>query len=105
MRIYILLFTIPLVFLSHAYSQNVSIPDVNLSAAVQEALGLSRNDPIPQKELEKLDRLVVMENNIKDITGLEKAIGLTHLRLDSNQISNITPLTNLTHLNKFIPFI
>ena len=35
----------------------VTIPDFNLAAAVQEALGLGSSDPIPQKKLEELEKL------------------------------------------------
>ncbi len=81
-------------------SHTVTIPDASLAAAVRKTLGLGPTDPIPQKELEKLEQLHANENGIRDLTGLEKATGLTVLALNRNRISDLTPLTNLTHLRR-----
>ena len=81
-------------------SHTVTIPDASLAAAVRKTLGLGPTDPIPQKELEKLEQLHANEKGIKDLTGLEKATGLTVLELNRNRISDLTPLTNLTHLTR-----
>ena len=81
-------------------SHTVTIPDASLAAAVRKTLGLGATDPIPQKELEKLEQLHANEKGIRDLTGLEKATGLTVLDLNRNRISDLTPLTNLTHLRR-----
>ncbi len=81
-------------------SHTVTIPDASLAAAVRKTLGLGATDPIPQKELEKLEQLHANEKGIRDLTGLEKATGLTVLALNRNRISDLTPLTNLTHLTR-----
>lgn len=78
----------------------VTIPDTNLATTIREALGLSPNDPIPQKKLEELEHLDANDRDIKDLTGIEKAMGLTTLHLYRNQISDIKPLANLTQLTE-----
>ena len=76
----------------------VTIPDSNLAAAVQKALDLGPTDPIPQDKLEELEKLHAEEKGIKDLKGLEKAIGLKVLELQKNQISDIKPISGLTQL-------
>ena len=83
-------------------SQVVTIPDANLAAAIRKTLGLGPTDPIPQKKLEELEQLRADRKEIRDLTGLEKAIGLKRLDLNSNLISDLTPLTNLTQLTSLL---
>ena len=64
----------------------MAIPDANLAAAVREALGLGPTDPISQKKFEVLESLNADNRDVKDLTGLEKAIGLTTFR--TSQESN-----------------
>ena len=92
MKYFSILLTILIASLSFSYSDAVTIPDANLDIAVREALGLDLTDPIPQNKLEELESLDVTEKGIKDLTGIEKAIGLKTLKLTDNQISDITPL-------------
>ena len=58
------------------------IPDTDLTTTVREALGLDSSDPILQKELEKLEHLDANNKGISDLTGLEKATGLTTFRTE-----------------------
>ena len=83
---------------TNSSSQDVTIPDANLAAAIRKTLGLGPTDPIPQKKLEELEQLHANEKEIRDLTGLEKATGLKRLGLDRNRISDLTALTNLTQL-------
>ena len=90
----------------------VAIPDLNLRAAVESALGKPKDDPIAPSEMETLARLEARNANISDLAGLEFAINLTSLNLDgkrgtdgrfinNNSVSDLSPLarlTNLTHL-------
>ena len=46
--------------------------------------------------------LEALESNIRNLTGLEFATNLMELHLGINQISDLTPLKNLTKLSKLI---
>ena len=83
----------------------VRIPDVNLRAAINTALGSTRakNAVITESEITSLttlrwDKSGQPAQRIQDLTGLEKATSLTTLSLDSNAVSNLTPLAGLTSL-------
>ena len=76
----------------------VHIPDINLRAAIAEALGKSPNAPITAEEMERLRRLDMRERGIQDLTGIQFATNLNTLHLDRNQISNLSPLTGLIGL-------
>ena len=85
-----------------ATAQVVEIPDPNLRAAIQTALGKPSGHPITANEMVTLTRLDAWESDISDLTGLEGATNLTWLRLVDNSISDISALgglTNLTYLN------
>ena len=82
-------------------SPAVAIPDANLSAAIETALGKASDAPITRAEMATLDSLAASDADITDLTGLEYAVNLTWLDLASNDITNISvlaDLTNLTHL-------
>ena len=83
-----------------AASQAVSIPDANLRAAIETALGKARGAPITEAEMASLTRLEAPNKNISDLTGLEYATGLTRLDLYSNELSGSLPswLGNFTNL-------
>jgi Leucine-rich repeat (LRR) protein len=87
-----LLFVFFIVFVSCSPPEPVEIPDPNLAAAVREALSLDPNEPITQKKLDELKTLSPRQNGIRDLTGIEKMMGLTSLSLGSGQIADITPL-------------
>ena len=81
-----------------ATGQVVSIPDPNLRAAVEKALGVTPGTPITADEMTTLTRLEAKNANISDLTGLEGATNLKWLRLGGNSISDIAPVTGLTNL-------
>ena len=86
----------------------VDIPDANLRTAIETALGKASGAPITRSEMASLAHLNAPSSNISDLTGLEFATGLTRLYLDiewvdgrpinSNEISDLLPLANLTSL-------
>ena len=90
----------------------VDIPDQNLRAAVENALGKVPGATITVADMERLTHLEVPNANISDLTGLEHATNLTELYLgaewvdaeggwmNSNSASNLTPLAGLTHLTR-----
>ena len=75
-----------------ATAQVVDIPDPNLRAAVQTALGKPSGHPITANEMVTLTRLDASRSDIRDLTGLEGATNLTTLDLRDNFISDISPL-------------
>ena len=83
----------------------VRIPDLNLRAAIAEALGKSPNAPITVEEMEGLDdlgRRYVGSKGIRDLTGLQFVTNLEWLDLQDNQISDISPLVGLINLRTLI---
>ena len=76
------------------------IPDANLAAAVQEALGLGSNARITKQKMKKLIELKAPNSEIKDLTGLEHATQLTFINFMNNQIRDVSPLTGLTQLRQ-----
>ena len=91
----------------------VPIPDPNLRAAIENALGKAPGAPIIASDMANLSRLTAENANISDLTGLEFAINLTRLNLgpehvetgegyfhiiNSNSVSDLSPLSELTNL-------
>ena len=76
----------------------VTIPDANLRAAIETALGKASGAPITRAEMASLTSLGASSKNISNLTGLENATGLTGLWLYENLISDVSALSNLTNL-------
>ena len=91
-----------------ATAQVVNIPDPNLRAAVEKALGKASGTPITAADMANLTYLEVRNANITDLTGLEHVTNLTELLLgaevvdnswiNSNSVSDLSPLVGLTNL-------
>ena len=91
-----------------ATAQTVNIPDPNLRAAIEAALGKASGVPITVSDMANLTQLEAPNANINDLTGLEQATNLTRLNLgtestrgddvNSNSISDLSPLAGLTNL-------
>ena len=78
----------------------VDIPDPNLRAAIENALGKASGAPITASEMQILTHLEARNANIGDLTGLEGAIHLTRLSLGDNAITDISVLAGLTKLTE-----
>ena len=86
----------------------VDIPDANLRAVIETALRKARGAPITRAEMATLTRIDAPNKGIRNLTGLEHATNLQTLELgrvrvndewvNSNDISNLSPLSNLTKL-------
>ena len=86
----------------------VTIPDANLRTVITDSLGKSRNASITRAEMATLTRIDAYNKGIRNLTGLEHATNLQRLGLgrvrvndewvNSNDISNLSPLSNLTNL-------
>ena len=83
---------------SVAFSQVVEIPDPNLRAAITDALGIPREAPITQDDMNRLTQLDVGNRGIININGLETATNLNVLLISANRINNLHPISGLTNL-------
>ena len=85
-----------------APAQIVDIPDPNLKQSIREALKLPETELLTQQNLLTLKTLRADKRDIKDLTGLEHARNLERLLIWNNLIFDVSPLSNLTklqHLN------
>ena len=78
----------------------VTIPDANLKAAIEAALGKVSNTPITQADMRMLTTLGADSSGIRNLAGLETAVNLNTLRLGDNNIADISPLAGLTELTE-----
>ena len=81
---------------------DVSIPDANLRAIIEDKLGKASGAPITPSEMASLTRLEAHSSKISDLTGLEFATSLTELNLGLNNITDLSPLSGLTNLTRLI---
>lgn len=81
-------------------AQTVNIPDTNLRAAIEGALGKTSNARITVEEMLTLTNFEAANRSINDLTGLEAATNLERLELPHNLISDISPLSELVRLNR-----
>ena len=76
----------------------VHIPDPNLRAAIEEAVGKAAGDLITVEEMESLTEFYAEGMGIQDITGIEFATNLRVLQIRDNMISDISEVAGLTQL-------
>ena len=79
----------------------VSIPDANLRAAIEAALGKASGAPITVDEMKTLNSLYAPSwewPDISDLTGLESATNLTYLHLSHHKLKDVSALSGLTKL-------
>ena len=76
----------------------VNIPDPNLRAAVETALGKAEGDSITPSEMTKLTRLEANEAGFSNLAGLEHAKNLTSLDFWRSSVSDLSPIAGLTNL-------
>ena len=94
--------------LAPARPGDVVVPDANLRAVIADNLGKASSETITNSEIATLTRLDALNKGVRDLTGLEFATNLTKLDLgsekvngkyvNSNEISDLSPLSNLTNL-------
>ena len=77
----------------------VSIPDPNLRAAIEAALGKVPGAVITAADMARLERIEADDAGISDLRGLEAAINLERIEFRRNSISDLSPLRGLTRLN------
>ena len=76
----------------------VRIPDLNLHAAIAEALGKSPNAPITAEDMDGLSEFDVRSKGIGDLTGLQFATNLSELNIADNEVSDLSPIAGLINL-------
>ncbi len=79
-------------------TENVNIPDPKLNAVIRQTLGLPQEQQITRFGMSRLEKLEVYDAGIRDLTGIQHAIGLQRLYLSYNSIQDITPLASLMAL-------
>ena len=76
----------------------VEVPDAALASLLRTTLELAADADITVADMEELTTLDASSQGITDLTGLESAVNLEDLFLDSNSIVDISPLASLTNL-------
>ncbi len=79
--------------------ESVDIPDVNLRAAIEEALGKASGAVITAEDMATLERLRAWEMDISNLTGLEFAINLHTLLIGGSLMPDLSPIAGLTQLS------
>ena len=95
---------------AHKKGEGITIPDANLRAVIEDSLNKARGEAITAAEMATLTRLEAPNSRVRDLTGLEYATELTVLnlgyvltngnRVNSNSISDLSPLSSLTKLTE-----
>ena len=80
--------------------ESIHIPDPNLRAVIEEALGKAPGASITAEEMATLTTLSTSDRDIKDLTGMEHAVNLEEMWIEDAHISNLAPLAGLTKLRK-----
>lgn len=83
---------------SAANQSSVLIPDKNLRAAINMALGRNAMDSLDRSELLRLTNLTAVGLNISNLTGLEWALNLISADLRNNNITSTTSTDGLALL-------
>ncbi len=90
--------TLCLLFPLTTTAQTVNIPDVNLRAAIEAALGKTSGTTITAAEMATLTRLEAHDVGIRNLTGLAFATNLEEIRCNNSLISDLSPLAGLLRL-------
>lgn len=87
--------------LEHVSSQDL-FPDKNLEAVVRREVFEKRNskDPLVAKDVENISQIKGIGKSIKSLKGLEACISLRSIWLDQNEIVDVSPLQKLDLLQQ-----
>ncbi len=80
--------------------ESVHIPDENLRAVIEEALGKAAGDVITVEDMATLTYFEAIERDIRSLNGIELATNLTELRIGHNPISDLSPIAGLTKMRE-----
>jgi Leucine-rich repeat (LRR) protein/putative cell wall-binding protein len=76
----------------------VNFPDSHLKEAINSQLNRDQDTPILKSELTQLEFIGANSKGIKNLEGLQYASNIISLNLSGNQITDISPIANLTKL-------
>ena len=79
-------------------SDVVDIPDANLAAAIRVEFDYTPGKQITKFDMARLPYLHAADKDIRDLTGLEHAVGLKLLNVGGNPIRDLTPILALPQL-------
>ena len=79
-------------------TNKVSLKDENLKEAILCQLDISNGEPITKEIMKTLTELEAHDKGIIDLSGLEYATNLRTLAIGGNEISDLHPVAELTHL-------
>lgn len=79
---------------------NLRIPDDNLRTALYGAIGKSSAEDLSADDLADLTMLVVPNNGIRDLTGIQAATALKLVVLNGNSVTDLGPLGHLANLTR-----
>ena len=85
---------------SVALAQPVHISDLNLHAAIADALNILDDASITREDIQRLIDLDIQNRGITDLTGLQSATNLISLQISSNPITDLSPIAGLTQLER-----
>ena len=80
------------------FAQETWMPDPGLRGAVREALRLEAHEPFTRTDLLQLHRLDPYKMGVRSLKGLEHAKNLTWFSFAENDVTDLSPLAGLIHL-------
>ncbi len=83
---------------TYVHPSPVHIPDLNLRAAIAEALNVVHDAPITQEDMNRLTHLDIRKQSITTLAGLEFATNLDFLLISDTPITDLSPIAGLTQL-------
>lgn len=81
-----------------AVATDVTFRDEKLESAVRAALEMPSAQAVTDTDMHRLSTLVVIDQGIKDLDGLEYATNLEFLAMPDNEIKDLSPLSGLSGL-------
>ena len=89
-----------LVYNTFTYAEDAQewMPDPNLQQFIREKLEIPDGIPMLPADIAAFSHLLIREHNIRSLRGLEHAINLEFLVIDSSEVSDLTPLAGLKSL-------
>ncbi len=77
----------------------VNVPDAALANAIRDALSLAPGTPLTTAHLASVSYLYIDGLGVTDLTGLEWAVNLFHLCMNTNAPADLGPLAGLTGMD------
>lgn len=85
-----------------ASAQDAWMPDVGLQQAVRDQLNLPSNAQFTKTQMLRLQYIDTWNENITDLTGIEHAKNITWISFAQNDVSDLSPLSEIPRLGRLI---